>query len=237
MNSERNTMPPHFRCSFLPLLLSSSVVGCARPVRHSRGGKSLRPGNLIRLVMALLTCLAASAERPALAEDWPCWRGPRRDGIARETGLLKKWPQSGPQQLWQAELSGGFSSVAVADSQVFTQTKQKNQEVVVCLDAATGKDVWRYSYGPRQKICYTGLPSRQCWLTTEGCRKQSTRPTKSGSGRSRPCRGACQSLMSPKPTRSTVRPSTAGSLDTARWALRRDWHAFTVVVAPANFRR
>ena len=93
------------------------------------------------------------------------------------------------------------------------------------------------AYGPRQKICYTSLPSRRCWLTTEGCRKQSTQPTKSGSGRSRPCRGACQSPMSPKPTRSTVRPSTAGSLDTARWAVRRDWHAFTAVVAPANFRR
>jgi outer membrane protein assembly factor BamB len=106
----------------------------------------LRPGNLIRLMTALLTCLAASAGQPTLAEDWPCWRGPRRDGIARETGLLKKWPQSGPRQLWRAELSGGFSSVAVADGRVFTQTKQKNQEAVVCLDAATGKDIWRYHY-------------------------------------------------------------------------------------------
>jgi outer membrane protein assembly factor BamB len=107
---------------------------------------SFRPGNLIRLVTTLLVFLASSAGRPARAEDWPCWRGPRRDGIARETGLLKEWPTSGPRQLWRAELSGGFSSVVVADGRVFTQTKEKNQEVVVSLDAATGKDVWRYRY-------------------------------------------------------------------------------------------
>jgi outer membrane protein assembly factor BamB len=107
---------------------------------------SLRAGNLIRLRTALVLFLAVSAGQPAMAEDWPCWRGPHRDGISRETGLLKPWPPSGPRQLWRAELSGGFSSVVVADGRLFTQTKEKNQEVVVCLDAATGKDLWRYRY-------------------------------------------------------------------------------------------
>jgi outer membrane protein assembly factor BamB len=106
----------------------------------------LRPGNRIRFVAALLIFLVASAGPPAMAEDWPCWRGPLRDGISRETGLLKRWAQSGPRQLWRAELSGGFSSVVVTDGRLFTQTKQNSQEVVVCLDAATGKDLWRYRY-------------------------------------------------------------------------------------------
>jgi outer membrane protein assembly factor BamB len=43
-------------------------------------------------------------------------------------------------------LSGGFSSVVVTDGRLFTQTKEKNEEVVVCLDAANGKDLWRYRY-------------------------------------------------------------------------------------------
>ncbi len=79
-------------------------------------------------------------------DDWPRWRGPHGDGIARETGLLKEWPEQGPKQLWKADLSGGFSSVVVADGRLFTQTKEANEEVVVCLDAATGKDLWRYRY-------------------------------------------------------------------------------------------
>jgi outer membrane protein assembly factor BamB len=93
-----------------------------------------------------ITLVAASLAESAKAEDWPCWRGPRRDGISRETGLLQEWPKGGPKQLWKVDLSGGFSSVVVADGRVITLTKEKNQEVVVCLDAATGKDGWRYRY-------------------------------------------------------------------------------------------
>jgi outer membrane protein assembly factor BamB len=99
----------------------------------------------VRLAI-FLTFIALSAGGPANAEDWPCWRGPHRDGISRETGLLNEWPKDGPRQLWRAELSGGFSTVAVADGRLFTQTKENNQEVVVCLDVATGKDIWRYRY-------------------------------------------------------------------------------------------
>jgi outer membrane protein assembly factor BamB len=84
---------------------------------------------------------------PASVEDWPCWRGPRADGISRETGLLKTWPKEGPRVLWQAQLSGGYSAVAVAQGRLYTHTaKDKKEEIVVCLDAATGTDVWRYRY-------------------------------------------------------------------------------------------
>ena len=95
----------------------------------------------IRLITTVLTVLAASSGRPGRAEDWPCWRGPRQDGISQETDLLEEWPRPDPF-LWKAALSGGFSAVAVADGRVFTQTKEKNQEVVLCLDAATGKELW-----------------------------------------------------------------------------------------------
>jgi hypothetical protein len=98
----------------------------------------------IRWIPTTLLFLVAFSDRRALAEDWPCWRGLHRDGISRETGLLKQWPKDGPRQLWQVELSGGFSSVVVAGGRVFAQTKEKNQEVVLCLDSASGKDIWRY---------------------------------------------------------------------------------------------
>jgi outer membrane protein assembly factor BamB len=59
---------------------------------------------------------------------------------------LREWPKDGPKQLWKKALSGGFSSVVVADGKLFTQTKEKNQETVLCLDAATGKEIWQYRY-------------------------------------------------------------------------------------------
>src|SRR5262245_16856558 len=100
----------------------------------------------IGVVAFAITLLAASLAGSAKAEDWPCWRGPHRDGISREAGLLQEWPKGGPKQLWRADLSGGFSSVVVADGRLFTMTKEKNQEVVVCLDAASGNEIWRYRY-------------------------------------------------------------------------------------------
>jgi outer membrane protein assembly factor BamB len=90
---------------------------------------------------------AAGAKTGAGAGDWPCWRGRHFDGVSREAGLLKKWPEGGPRLLWRAELSGGFSTVAVAGGRLYTLTaKDKKEEIVLCLDAASGKELWRYRY-------------------------------------------------------------------------------------------
>src|SRR5579859_6449516 len=100
----------------------------------------------MRLALWLTTGVAILAASSVRADDWPCWRGARGDGISRETGLLSKWPDSGPKQLWRTKLTGGFSSMAAADGRLFTMTKQDNQEIVLCLDAATGRENWRYAY-------------------------------------------------------------------------------------------
>lgn len=105
----------------------------------------LRFDGTVRIAAAVVSFLAASAAQPN-AEDWPRWRGPRLDGISRETGLLNEWPKDGPRQIWRIDLAGGFSAVAVADGRLFTQTKEGNQEIVLSLDAATGKELWRYRY-------------------------------------------------------------------------------------------
>jgi outer membrane protein assembly factor BamB len=107
--------------------------------------KAFPSRNEIKAFPFVLLALAVFAV-PVMGEDWPCWRGPRLDGIVRETGLLKQWPKDGPRQLWQVKLSGGFSAVVVADGKLFTQTKEENQEVVVCMEAATGRECWRYRY-------------------------------------------------------------------------------------------
>src|SRR5262245_15422077 len=83
---------------------------------------------------------------PVHADDWPNWRGPQPDGISREPGLLKSWPAGGPKVLWKADLTGAYSSVAVAGGRVFTQTKDKTDDLVVAFDALTGRKLWEYRY-------------------------------------------------------------------------------------------
>ena len=56
----------------------------------------------------ILGLLLSGGVSVAGASDWPQWRGPNRDGISRETGLLKEWPDGGPQVLWRVPLGEGF---------------------------------------------------------------------------------------------------------------------------------
>jgi outer membrane protein assembly factor BamB len=93
------------------------------------------------------------------AGDWPCWRGPHRTGISSETALSWSWPADGPKVLWKAAVGTGFSSCAVADGRVFTIGNSNDTDTVFCLDAETGKEVWKHSYpSPLDPKAFEGGP-------------------------------------------------------------------------------
>lgn len=80
---------------------------------------------------------------PVDGDDWPGFRGARRDGKSAETGLLKAWPPGGPKLLWRATGIGkGFSSVAVVGDRVYTAGDVGRQMVVFAFTTG-GKQVWR----------------------------------------------------------------------------------------------
>ncbi len=68
----------------------------------------------------LMAILGTSAPLAAAEAEWPCWRGPDRNGISPDTGLLKQWPEAGPKLLWKVDgLGKGFSTVAVSGRTVY----------------------------------------------------------------------------------------------------------------------
>lgn len=90
-----------------------------------------------------LIALISIASFTLSAADWPQWRGPNRDGVSTETGLLSSWPASGPPVVWKAEgLGEGYSSLAIAGGKIYTQGQRGRQEFVIALDAASGKKLW-----------------------------------------------------------------------------------------------
>lgn len=96
---------------------------------------------------AVLVLVVGMAGSLARADDWPNWRGPHHDGVCRETGLLQVWPADGPRVLWKARLGGGYSAVAISKGRLYTHTaRDKKEEIVLCLDAATGTELWRRRY-------------------------------------------------------------------------------------------
>jgi outer membrane protein assembly factor BamB len=90
--------------------------------------------------------------------DWPQWRGPHRNGVSTETGILTEWPSEGPKALWEQKTGDGFASVAVAKGRVFTIFQDGDSESVVAWDAETGKEYWRFSYPCRYKNYYGSGP-------------------------------------------------------------------------------
>ena len=77
------------------------------------------------------------------AADWPQWRGPNRDGVSTETGILDEWPEGGPKLLWKATgVGAGFSSVSVANGRIYTMGDGKESSNVHCLDPKGGKIIW-----------------------------------------------------------------------------------------------
>lgn len=108
-----------------------------------------------------------------LAADWPQFLGPTRDGISTETGLMEKFPASGPKVVWQKQIGTGYSAPSVRDGKVVLFHRQGNEEIVECFGADDAKALWRYAYpskfqdpygynnGPRctplltEKFCYT----------------------------------------------------------------------------------
>ncbi len=91
--------------------------------------------------------------------DWPQWRGPNRDGMSFETGLQLEWPADGPPLSWKKPIGRGFSSFAVSAGRLYTMDQEavadpadngnRFNECVVCIDADTGDELWRFRYPNR----------------------------------------------------------------------------------------
>lgn len=103
--------------------------------------------NCIQIVISLsfiLSCTSASAQ-------WPQWRGPLRDGISKETNLLKVWPAEGPRLIWSVDTVGdGFSSTAIQNNMVYTTGKRDLVEILTALDLK-GNLKWQKVFGRASK--------------------------------------------------------------------------------------
>jgi len=106
----------------------------------------------LRSLLGLLICGTV-----AVAGDWPQWLGPKRDGGTGEK--VAPWKEA-PKVLWRQAVGPGYSSPVVADGRVFihARVKSKEEEEVLALDAATGKELWREAYlrAPYTSVLNTG---------------------------------------------------------------------------------
>lgn len=118
-----------------------------------------------KLLAAIITVLVLTAGGMVRADDWPQWRGPHRDGISQEKGLLQQWPQEGPKLLWEANAIGfGFATPSVvADHLYLLSNKGLDDEFVAALSVTDGKPLWTARLGrvgnPNQQPNYPAARS------------------------------------------------------------------------------
>jgi len=118
----------------------------------------------LRFVGATLVLLVAGAAvtsttqvTPATPGYWPQWRGPNRDGISADIGLLRTWPQGGPRKIFTAAgMGGGFSSVAVAGGRIYTMGDRRDGQYALAFTEADGAPLWATRVGERHQDEYNG---------------------------------------------------------------------------------
>jgi outer membrane protein assembly factor BamB len=103
------------------------------------------------IVLTILsTCLAA------VADDWPQWRGPNRDGQVSGATIPSVWPKTLKQE-WKINVGVGHSSPVLSNGKIYVFARQGEAEVLLCLDQATGKEIWRAS----KAVAYNMHPAAQ----------------------------------------------------------------------------
>lgn len=134
-----------------------------------RSSVTFRVWNHYSVLVALRTLAAAivlavwSAPTVGLHADeidgqpwWPCFHGPNRDNVSRETGLMKEWPEEGPELLWKfTDCGEGFSGVSLADGKIFTAGDFGDVEKAFALDM-DGRLLWQTPNGESWTGPYPG---------------------------------------------------------------------------------
>ena len=98
-----------------------------------------------RTLAVVSGCAVLISVQCALAQDWPQWRGPNRDGKASGFTAPKSWPKELTQK-WKVTVGEGVATPALVGDRLYVFARQEGAEIIRCLDAATGKELWQDKY-------------------------------------------------------------------------------------------
>jgi len=117
-----------------------------RAIRNSSVLLRPKQSMFTRLGIGGITCLWGWLAAAVMAEDWPQFLGPNRDGTCAATGLVGTFPASGLPALWKKDIGQGFSGPVVAQGKLVLFHRLGDKETVECLNALTGARVWIADY-------------------------------------------------------------------------------------------
>ncbi len=135
-----------------------------RTPEESGGYHVLHHRTLAGMSILLSTTLTAAG-----SGDWHQWRGPHRDGLSRETGLLKTWPSGGPRLVWKATGLGlGYSTVSLSAKRIFTMGDRDGASSAHALKLDDGTLLWTTKIGKAGAPGWGGFAGPRCTPTVDG---------------------------------------------------------------------
>src|SRR5512141_2874573 len=103
-----------------------------------------------RMSFPMWAALGLACSLPSRSDDWPQWRGPNRDGVWNETGIVETFASTGLRISWRTTVGRGWSSPVVAQGRVYVTDVQIDRrtatERVLCFDESNGKLLWSHNY-------------------------------------------------------------------------------------------
>jgi outer membrane protein assembly factor BamB len=112
-------------------------------INHSSKGITMK---IAERTMAVVSgCAVLISAQCAPAQDWPQWRGANRDAKAPGFTAPKTWPKELAQK-WKVSVGEGVSTPALVGDKLYVFARQEGSEIIRCLDAATGKELWKDKY-------------------------------------------------------------------------------------------
>jgi len=111
--------------------------------------------NLLIVVVIFFGSIATT-----FAQDWPQYLGPNRNSISDQKGILRTWPQNGPEVLWSVNVGIGYGGPVVKDGNVYLLDRDdKVGDKMRCFDLSSGKELWNFAYDAPGTVMFPGSRS------------------------------------------------------------------------------
>lgn len=114
----------------------------------------------MRATLMVTAAVAMVTAGSSLAAGWPQYLGPARNSTSSEKGLLRSWPENGPEVLWTVPVGIGYGGPVVKDSRVYLLDRvDKVGDNLRCFDLSNGEELWSFAYDAPGRVMFPGSRS------------------------------------------------------------------------------
>jgi outer membrane protein assembly factor BamB len=161
-----------------PIALEASPAKAAEPGRTNESAASANSSAGVDSLNNTVVFPKPAADAEQLEDigtrtrgvDWPCFLGPTGDSKSPETGILTEWPADGPRVVWQREMGVGYGAGTVSKGRYFHFERQGDEATVLCLNAETGDQLWKFAYPTHYADLYGYSNGTRCSVICDGNR-------------------------------------------------------------------